>query len=202
MTKVVTNFSDVRDVELAPFAGRVVDRLTNHPDFADPVVSLADVSTAQAEFLKAFLNAQKGTPTDTLVKNEKREKLEGMLSQLATYVNMKAKNNPVALSTTGFELIKERALIGPLEQPENLKLTPVIGGIKVSVKALKGAYSYSIEYTETPVTDQSVWKFASSKAASTQINGLVSGKEYAFKVCGIGSDPSRQYTKIQTSFII
>lgn len=200
--KVITSFYDLRDADLIPLAEQVVTRMTNNPSFTDPVVALADVSTAGDEFSKAFQKAQYGTPTDTLFKNEKRAQLEGLLNQLATYVNMKAKNNPVALSSTGFELAKERIALGPLPQPENLRLIPLSRGIKISVKALKGAASYSIEYTETPVTDQSVWKFAVSKTASTLIDGLTSGREYAFKVCGIGSHASRTYTKIQTSYIL
>jgi len=46
------------------------------------------------------------------------------------------------------------------------------------------------QYALSPVTDETQWKTLIGTLRSKTIDGLEAGKSYAFRVAGVGSDPT------------
>jgi len=61
---------------------------------------------------------------------------------------------------------------------------------------------YEFEHTELPITPTSYWTKDTTKKRKYEKTGLDSGKQYAFRVAGAGSDPSRVYSDIITSYVL
>jgi hypothetical protein len=55
---------------------------------------------------------------------------------------------------------------------------------------------YEFEYTEMPLTPTPNWIQKTCTKRRLLLEGLISGKQYAFRVAGAGSDPSRIYSEI------
>jgi hypothetical protein len=93
--------------------------------------------------------------------------------------------------------------VGILPKPEKFKVEngPNSGSVKLSLDKIKGAKSYCFEYTPAPLTDSSVWLVRVVTARSHTIEGLVSGQQYAFRVSGIGADPTVVYSDVLTKFV-
>lgn len=108
------------------------------------------------------------------------------------------------LASSGFELQSaSNASIGKLAKPENFKaVAEGKGNVKLSLKKLYGAKIYVYEYTMAPHSETSIWQRLASSRSNTTVTGLQSGKEYAFRVYGVGSDPSRTSSDVITSFVL
>ncbi len=206
MKKLIINtgFSKFTDAVLDVKADEIITKMTGNANFTTPIPPLAEVTLAKTEYASSLVKAANGTTNDTATKNQKRSVLEGVLGRLGLYVQLTANENEDALFSSGFDLQKQREFVGILPKPENLRSTPGsnIGSIKLVVNSIPGADSYLFEYTETPFTEKSVWQVIPSSKASINIDGLVSGKQYAFKVTGIGANPTTVFSDVVTSFVL
>jgi hypothetical protein len=202
--KINTGFSKFTDAELDVKADEIITKMTGNVNFTNPIPALADVNLAKTAYSSSLVKAANGNTNDTATKNQKRSLLEGVLGRLGLYVQLTANENEDALFSSGFDLQKAKEFVGVLAKPENLRATPGknIGGIKLVVNSIPGADSYLFEYTETPVTEKSVWQIIPSSKASLNIDGLISGKQYAFRVTGVGANPITVFSDVVTSFIL
>jgi hypothetical protein len=200
--KIIIDFSRVSDADLDQKAEAIIASLTGNANFTSPTPTLAVVTAATDAYKKALSKALIGTENDTRAKNQKRDALVALLQQLGYYVQMNGKNDPVVLGSSGFDLQKTRSRAGVLEKPENLRVTPQTGGVKLAVNPVSGARSYLFEFAPTPVADDTLWHSHASSSSRTSVMGLVSGKQYVFRVCAIGSDPTRTYSDHIVSFVL
>ncbi|HEY6914853.1 MAG TPA: fibronectin type III domain-containing protein, partial [Paludibacter sp.] len=76
------------------------------------------------------------------------------------------------------------------------------GSVVVSCDVVANASFYVIEYTEGPVTADSIWIQKTTTKHKLLIEGLTSGKQYTFRVAGAGSDPSRVWSDDVSSFVL
>lgn len=53
-----------------------------------------------------------------------------------------------------------------------------------------------------PLSEETKWDHHLASASSVNIANLKSGKQYAFRVTAIGSDPNRVYSDVVTSFVL
>lgn len=187
---------------MLPKCQNVIKSMTGNTHFPDPSPTMDELAKGVTEFSDALVKMQNGTPIDAIIKKQKRQILESLMNRLGIYVQLKGNNDPAIIGSSGFELPKERTPLGPLPQPEHLKVVPIRGGAKLSVKTVVGARSYTFEYTPTPVSEESVWKMKIVSPSNVVLDGLVSGKEYAFRVFAIGTVPTINYSHIVTSFIL
>lgn len=202
--KVATGFSRLKDLELALKAKYILSSLTGNANFATPTPSLRDIDEAIKNFETALGKAVSGTKSDTAAKNAMRAVLEENLTNLGLYVQLNGKNEESILLSSGFDLQKSRTSVGVLAKPDNFKVEPGdgAGSVKLSLNSIEGADSYLFEYTEAPVTNTSNWLTKPSTKTYITITGLVSGKQYAFKVSGVGSNPSQVFSDIVFSYIL
>lgn len=198
--RIKVNFSGFTDSGLYQKSEHILQNMTGNPNFATPTPTLADVQTAITKYSDALGKVVDGTKQDTALKNQTRKELEILLHDLGLYVQLNGKGDEAILVSSGFDLSKPPVPIGILPKPDGFTadVNQAKGCIDLWLNSINGAKSYLYEYTETPVTATSVWHVVSDTATSVTIKGLESGKEYAFRVTGVGSDPTRVYSDLIT----
>jgi len=206
VSKVSVDFSTnkYRDEALVVEANNVVEMMTGNSDFPEPSPALTEITTASNVLSNAIAIAKTGSVYDTAVKNEKRKLLESLLKQEATYVQITSSGNEVKILSTGFSVNKKASTVGSLSAPENIKISAGenSGSLKISWSAIKRASANIINYTEAPVSDSSVWLSKTTTKHNIIIDNLTSGKQYAFKIAGIGSDDSRIWSDVIYSYVM
>jgi hypothetical protein len=202
--KILVGFTRYSDSALIVKAQEIITHMTNNPRFSKPVPAIADITKNCADFEASVAIAQSGSKTDTAIKNQKREVLENALGNLGLYVQANGNNDESTLLSSGFDLKKDKSPVGTLPKPENLKIMPGNGSgtLKVSVNSIDGADSYLFEYALMPITDNSEWVLKPSSKANISVSGLESGKQYAFKVAALGSNPDVVFSDIASSFVL
>ena len=194
--RVKVSFTTYTDAGLYQKSEHILQCMTGNPNFASPTPALTALQAAITKYSDALGKVVDGTRTDTALKNQARAELEAILHDLGLYVQLNGKNDEAIILSSGFDIASTPTPIGVLAKPENFTVETgkSKGCIDVSLNPVNGARSYQFEYTDTPVTPTSVWHVVTCTAAFVTITGLVSGKEYAFRVTGIGSDPTRVYS--------
>lgn len=203
-SKILTGFTRYSDPDVLVKAREIVSHMTNNVNFVTPVPTLADLTLLITNYETSLSAAASGSKLDTSVKNQKRDLMEESLTNLAYYVQANGKNDEAILLSSGFELQKSKTPVGILPKPENLKVLPGNSGgsVKVSVNKITGADSYLFEYTDAPVTASSIWLVLPSSKSNNTVSGLISGKQYAFKVTGVGSNPEQVFSDVVLSFVL
>jgi hypothetical protein len=201
--KVISGFSKFRDDDLETKAQFIIDKMTNNAHYPNPVPNLSDVIHAKNEFTTALAEKETGGKEKTALKNQKRKALEVILGQLALYVQLNCQNDLAILLSSGFDARKPNEKVGILGKPENFKAEdgPNAGTVKLTIKSIENADSYLFECTETPITAESVWIGKASSKANYIFEDLTSGKQYAFRVSGIGSDPTPVYSEVVLRYV-
>ena len=195
--KVSLAFARVSDSELDNFAHGVISGLTGNPDYPTPPVTLANLQTAVNDFTAKVAAAQVGGPAETAAKNQARDVLEGMLRQLAQYVQLMCGNDQVKLLSSGFRVQGSAGPSAPLEQPQGLLLkNGGSGRLVASVNPVRNAKTYE---ARAKLADGD-WLPSVFDGDSQHITftGLTRGKDYTVQVRAIGgstgqsdwSDPS------------
>jgi len=202
--KIVTGFSRYKDLDMVTKANYIYTCMYNNVNFTDPKPLLADLKTTINNFEMSMVEAISGNKSETAKKNSLRLELEGLLNNLSYYVQTNGKNLESILLSSGFDIKKRNAKVGMLLKPTHFMVAPGsgTGSVRVSLKPIVRAMSYIFEYTEMPNTESSVWVAKPSTKTYLIINGLVSGKQYAFKVAGVGSNVSQVFSDIVLSFIL
>lgn len=200
--KISLDFSPYSDPDLIVKALAIITSMTGNTNYATPVPTIAIVTTSNSTFQTAVSKADIGTQNDRIARDQKRDILVANLVALGLYVQANGKNDPLVLASSGYDLHKDKAPIGVLPKPENVKLKVEIAKATFSLKKIKGANAYLYQYTPAPATDASVWINEIGTAAKMVIDGLESGTQYAFRVCGIGSDPTRIFSDEVSSYIL
>ena len=85
-----------------------------------------------------------------------------------------------------------------MAKPENFKVEngPNPGSVKLSLDKISGANSYVYEYSTVPTSAASNWTVGVGTSTKFTIVGLTSGQQYAFRVAGIGADPTVMYSDV------
>jgi hypothetical protein len=202
MAKVLITFKEYSNDELDNKTRDIITSMTANANFATPNPTLSTVQTALTEFQDAVAQASKGGVDKTALRRQKRKTLEDTLRGLAVYVNSTT-DNEVILISSGFDLMKVPAKIGQLEKPDGFKVENGVqpGSIKVLCNAVPGAGSYLAEYTLMPATDNSKWDREVSTARTITITGLQRGKEYAFRIAGVGAHTDRVFSDVISKFV-
>lgn len=113
---------------------------------------------------------------------------KGQIRLRATYIQLTSKGDPIKIELTGFSVRSERAPVGEMPAPVNFlaQMGSMRGSVKLKCKPVKGSSSYVWEWREH--VDGSAWQSGGiTTAARTVMTGLVSGKEYAFRVAAVGA---------------
>lgn len=207
--KAITCFKDVKDNDLNEKTTTILTKMTNNPDFKNPVPKLTVVQAALQAYLDALAKCPQGTKQDIAIKNNKKALLESELSHLGNYVNSIAEGNLVILDGSGFPISKPHAPIGLLTAPEYLILSPgpnpgeVIMDIAIVPKA-RGYVGLYASYP--PPEDNTQWHSILFTKSKGTVSGLKSGQRYAFKAAAVSTESSStgkyNFTKTMDTFVL
>ena len=109
------------------------------------------------------------------------------VKQYATYAYSMLGGDKAAMQALGLDVVDGGAVIGVLPGPANVRSRrgPLEGTVSVRWGAVRGRLSYKVEFAED-VTGPWTVAYEGGKA-QTVIGGLVSGKEYFFRVRCVGA---------------
>jgi hypothetical protein len=201
--RVAFNIKKLSDEALIVKVQSIVVAMTNNVNFPAPLPELDALKTAAAAYEDALVAQQPGAKEDTVRKNEARAALEHAFRMLGTWVEVKSNNDLVTLLSSGFEVRKTPTPYGRLEKPGSLQiqLTSKPGSVKVTTAPVAGARIYFFQYALVPVSDESQWRTVGSTARTKIIDNLEVGKQYIFRVCGVGADPILVYSDEVMRFV-
>lgn len=171
------------------FVGHVVDKMTGNPNFETPNPDLATVTAAVDALDTAYKNAMDGSKSARHQMREADKALHDLVMKLALYVDYTSEGDADVILSSGFSLRKKPAPIGPMAQPENMRVnvTPYSGRLKADWDRIRGAHSYTVQYTLDP-NDPSQWKtYESTTKSRSEVEGLESGQKYWIRVAALGS---------------
>ncbi len=204
--KVLNNFSSSKysDAAFQVLGKEVLEHMTDNPRFITPAPTLTEVQTALTEFVNALGKVKYGSRADVLNKKAARATLESLMRALASYVQTISKGDEAIIISSGFDVSKQAAPIGPLPMPTDIQISagPTRGSLHVSWTPVKNAYTYDVEYTEYPYTETTIWRHSVCSRSDETLFNLTRGKQYAIKVTAIGSDPSRLASDEFLSFVM
>jgi len=174
-----------------------VSHIGGNAYFVTPTPPLADITTANDEFLTAFDDSIGGSDESKAILHEKETVVDNLVTQLGHYVEDTANNQPaIAISivlSAGMELKKDNAPIGDVLRPENVKATfgDIAGQVKLSYSRPKGAKAFVIQQKSGAgnfVPSQGI-TFTSGVTTNTRFIavGLTSGTSYTFRIAAIGA---------------
>lgn len=97
-------FAKYDPLRLAGFAENIVTQTTGSPVFTTPDPALPDITTAITNLRLKQEATLQGGPQATIERDDAFDTLEGLLRELAAYVEDKAKNDQNLMLATGFEV--------------------------------------------------------------------------------------------------
>lgn len=177
----------------------IVTLMTGNASFTTPNPALAAVTTAANALETAFNDAADGGKTKTAIMHSKETKLNGLMSQLAAYVQEASGGVELVILSSGMEVRSPKTPPQELSAPLNLEaLTGEFEGeITLRWKRVAKAKAYLIQKSADGATGWENLNITSTKAVAA-INGLNSGSKLWFRVCAVGakgnspwSDPAR-----------
>lgn len=122
--KALSGYKRLSDEHLSTLASTVYNAMESNSYFDMPSPKLEDVKTVIDEFDdKLAMARRKGSPYDTAVKNEARKELEGILAELAFYVNKIADGNLPVLLSSGFTVSGDHRTLYEPTRVEGVKLS-------------------------------------------------------------------------------
>ena len=201
--KIIISFIKLRDDDLDTTSQIIINKMTDNVNFPTPTPDSKVIVELRKAYVDALTEVRNGGKEATALKNETRKALEAQLRLLALYVQANCKNNEVIALSSGFSIQKTSSPVGILAKPEKFKVEdgPASGTLIVSCQKIAGAKTYLFEMTDAPLTATSVWlpKFSTTKLL--MIEGLVAGKQYAFRMAGIGADPLLVYSDVLLRYV-
>jgi len=178
--------------------------MDGNPHFADVQPLLAVLREATTTYTAALAKTQSGSKEATALKIQAREALIVLLKQIAARVQTIRDGDRNIILNSGYDVNKKWSKVGPLSKPTNFKLQQGSnkGSIYLVCDPIPGASIYEVEYTEGIPTPNSIWMKQSSTRRKITIDGLISGKQYTFRMAGGGGHPSRIWSEVLSSYVL
>jgi len=193
MANIRSGFSHFSFPALLVLLNNVIDKLTaNATTFPDLPVSLANLTTLAAAFSASISKAIKGSEAARAARDAQAVQVRTALLVTADYVRMVSGSSAELLSTSGFEMMKQRQPVGQMGTPlmRSARMTGLVGEVELIWSSVPGAHSYQGFRTETdPAGPGTVWTpVLTTTKVRCKISGLTSYKPYWFAVQALGAD--------------
>jgi len=120
------------------------------------------------------------------------------------YVQVTSDGDEAIILSSGFDVNSKHEPIGKLPKPEGfgVKVDVAPGTVIVFCNVIPGASFYEIEYSEVTADGVRKWIKVTSTKRKLEIAGLISGKQYVFRMAGAGSNPARMWSDEIITFVI
>ena len=191
MSKIKLNLQRLTIPEKTARAQQIIAAMTGNPNFTSPQPPLAQVTTAQTDLDAAYLAAQaarQDAKNKTSIQNQKEEALDGVLGQLANYVESISGGDEAKITSAGMDVRAAQTATGDLPAPESLSASAGDrdGEIDLSWDKVNRARSYVVERSPDPPAPGTWQHAAVSTKSQATIAGLTSGTKYWFRVAAVG----------------
>jgi hypothetical protein len=187
-----------RESDLVRTSNRIIEEMTDNPDFPDPPPALAELKKEVPEFQEVHTNALSGDKKQVSIKNDKKVIIMALLQVLADYVTLKSKGDRTLILTSGFYVNSET--YSRSNQPPSVEILEVelgpSGEATTRAKNTTGVKAYVHQYTIAPPGVNTEWVGEGSSQSSYTFKGLASDKRYWFRVVAIGSSGERGYSPV------
>jgi hypothetical protein len=184
----VLTFVRYKIVALIAFGRQVVVALTGNTNYTTPVPSLTAVTTAVDALETANEDAMHGDRLAISRRKDARLALVNLLRLLAAYVDNQGQQDRTILMSSGFELVRVPAPIGPLQPPNapTLRRGKNDGQIKARVTRQNGIISvnWRIALASAPTV---YLETVSTAAARYLFTGLAAGQIYLVQASVVGT---------------
>jgi hypothetical protein len=178
-------FARLPDAGLNTFAGNGITKMTDNASFLTPLVSLANLTTAQANFAEAMVEAVHGGKIATAEKNAAREMLLSLLRQQAAYVQGIAGEDEPMLLSSGFNIVKTDHTQIALSQPIVERIdNPMSGQLGLKLRPVPTARAYEVQIRYGTNGWEAVGVFTDSR--KIVIPNLTPGTVYTMQSRAIG----------------
>ncbi len=196
--RLLKSYSRLSETSLNFKAEMVIINLTDNPYFLITTPTLADFTVIRETYNDALKNSADGNKTAIALKNQAKKALLTAMKNLATNVESLAQGDRAKLVSSGFDLGSDGENIPELGTPTNFELSDGLnpGELKLSVKTVPNAIAYLHEYTEGPLTDDSVWISKASSSREHTFKGIRSGIRAYSRVAAIGRKGQEAYSNI------
>jgi hypothetical protein len=197
--QIKLTYVNIADEQLPLKASVIVNCIEGNPRYPDPPTPLPEIRHT----IKAFQDSLSMSTIDKR-ENPTRDKLckqiKHKLHELAAYVISKAENDLDALLSSGFDITmpRTRRMTGGI----HIKYGDQSGGMISIMRGIRRARAYWHQYTQVPVTDNSVWTEVVSKSSRHMHTGLKRGVEYAFRVKIFTKEGNEIYSNILLRMVI
>ena len=191
-TKIKLGLNNLSVPELLSLAQQITGAMQGNPNFTTPNPSLTTVAEATKALQTAYeeVNAARvEAKNKTVIQNQQEDKLQGLLRQLASYVDNISNGDEALITSAGLNVQAASTGRGELTVPSAFTATSgdSEGEIDLSWNPVPHAQSYVIESSlDAPPTAKWEHRLATTKSKAT-LSNLTSGTRYWFRVAAIGS---------------
>jgi hypothetical protein len=190
MKKIKLDFNSYNDTALLVLVKACLLALTGNlffPSLSNP--GLPDFSTAINAYDAALAAASDKSKNDITAKDARRAELINLLTKLSLQLMQIADGNLEALVSTSLPLYKVREPKPPMGIPaiQSIENGLNSGELDLSLFSLAGSRTFIYQYTEDPLTADSVWQSINSTRIKQTITGLKTGKRYWIRVIAYGT---------------
>ena len=181
INRILSTFKYCRAGDLVKITRRILDSLKDNAQFANPIPALADVEKALEEYSAALSDAGGFDREKVAIKDNKQAILRQLLTELAYYVTQISKGDKALLLGSGFDINAERGRSQKMPPKVQVELG-LPGEVTTRISRITGAKAYVYQYTEDPLTPQSVWISETSLKHVHTFNGLASASRIWFRI--------------------
>jgi len=188
--KVVKAFKVLADAKLLTFSQNVTASMAAAVEtYPTPVPAIVDVASQISDYEALLRSSASRDKVQVALKNQCKQALLQMLSQLADYVNLTAQGDEAKLAESGFNLNKVPQPIS-LKAPTGVVLTDGgnSGELFLKCKRVAGASGYMYQYTTDPLLAESSWVSFAATTTFFTFTGLTKGVTYYCRVVAVGGN--------------
>ncbi len=193
MAQVKVAISKMPVPQKIQYVRQIINSMTGNPNFAAPSPALATLKQGVDTLEHAYKQAKQTrdlAKEQTTVANEKEAALDALVMQEANYVQNVTAGDKAKIESAGFNVRNAAAPIGPLPAPTNVRVAPTetAGALTMSWQGVHGARAYNVQRA-LDTGHELEWNtvLSTSRATRVQVNSMISGTRYWFRVAAIGA---------------
>ncbi|HEY0549297.1 MAG TPA: fibronectin type III domain-containing protein [Verrucomicrobiae bacterium] len=179
-----------RDPVILQLVGSIIAGATGNAALDNPPITLAELGTLKTTATTAFteeIQAKEAWQAKRTARFNAMAELRPAVKQYATFAHAVFAGDKVQLQGLGLDVVEFTGLLGVLPAPTNVRSQPGLldSTIIVRFNAVRGRSIYKLECAESA---DGPWTHGHEGNRTTATcSGLVSGKEYYFRVRAIGT---------------
>lgn len=199
MVKVKMGFLKLSVPEQIERARLIATGVTGNPAFPVPDPSMADFNIS-IDALEVAYNASRTDSVQMAIMRLRRKEMLAMVRRLAAYVQATSAGNEEIILSSGFDVVRRGAPLGPVGQVLNLRVKAggAPGSLRLVWNTVVGAGAYQVQISETNLPD-SFELVRIAIATRADVNGLVPGKVYYVRVGAVGREEYGAWSAVVTA---